>query len=74
MEHDEDTFGFKTAAKDKPLTHRGLLSFLSSVYDLFGLAAPFILEGHLIIIIIVIIIIIIIIKFKKKKKVLGMNQ
>ena len=67
MEYDEDTFGFKTAAKEKPLTHRGLLSFLSSVYDLFGLAAPFILEGYLIIIIIII-------KLKKKKKVLGMNQ
>ena len=69
MEYDEDTFGFKTAAKEKPLTHCGLLSFLSSVYDLFGLAAPFILEGYLIIIIIIIIIII-----KLKKKVLGMNQ
>ena len=46
---DEDTFGFKTAAEEKPLTYQGLLSTLSSVYDPFGLAAPFILEGCIII-------------------------
>ena len=39
----------KIAAEGKPLTRRGLLSTLSSVYGPFGLAAPFILEGRIII-------------------------
>ena len=42
---DDDTFGFKIAAEEKPLTRRMLLSTLSSVYDPLSLAAPFILEG-----------------------------
>ena len=46
---DGDTFGFKMAAEEKPLTHHRLLSTLSSVYDLLGLAALFILEGCIII-------------------------
>ena len=46
---DEDIFGFKIAAQEKPLTRCGLLSTLSSVYDPLGLAAPFILEGRVII-------------------------
>ena len=42
---DDDTFGFKIAAEEKPLTRRMLLSTLSSVYDPLSLAAPFIQEG-----------------------------
>ena len=44
---DENTFGSKTAVEEKPLTCRGLQLTLSSVYD--PLAAPFILEGCIII-------------------------
>ena len=46
---DEETFGFKIVAEEKPLRCHGLLSTLSSVYNPLGLAAPFILEGHMII-------------------------
>ena len=46
---DEETFGFKIAAEEKLLRSHGLLSTLSSVYNPLGLAAPFILEGHIII-------------------------
>ena len=49
MERSEDAFGFKIAAEEKPLTRRRLLSTLSSVYNLLGLAAPFILEVCIII-------------------------
>ena len=41
----KDTFGFKTAAKEKPLTCRGLLPTFSSVYNPLEIAASFILEG-----------------------------
>ena len=44
---DEDTFGFKIAVEEKPLTRCGLLSTLSSVYDPLDFAAPFILEGRI---------------------------
>ena len=37
------------APEEKTLTRRGLLSTLSSVYDPLGFAAPFILEGRMII-------------------------
>ena len=46
---DEDTFDFKIAAEQKPLTRRGLLSTLSSVHNPLGLAAPFVLNGRAII-------------------------
>ena len=46
---DKDTFGFKIATEEKPLTRRRLLSTLSSVYDPLGFAALFILEGCIII-------------------------
>ena len=44
-----DTLGFYIKFADKPLTRRGLLSTLSSVYDPLGLAAPFLLKGRQII-------------------------
>ena len=40
---EEDYLGFKTQGMSKPLTERGLLSMLSSIYDPLGLASPFIL-------------------------------
>ena len=44
-----DTLGFKIAIKEKPLTRRGMLSTLSSIYDPLGLGAPFLLKGKQII-------------------------
>ena len=38
-----DTFNLKVDFKLKPPTRRGILSVVSSVYDPFGLAAPFLL-------------------------------
>ena len=43
---EEDYLGFKTQVMGKPLTKRGLLSMLSSVYDPLGLASPFILGAR----------------------------
>ena len=42
----EDTLGYQIKAKDKPLTKRGVLSVLSSVYDPLGLASPFVLKAR----------------------------
>ena len=42
-----DNLGFKVTLKQKPMTRRGLLSIISSVYDPLGLAAPFLLQGRL---------------------------
>ena len=39
VEHDE--FVFKIQVKDKPLTRRGLLSIVSSIYDPLSFTAPF---------------------------------
>ena len=44
---DSDTFGFKINIKDQPSTKRGILSTVSSIYDLLGLAAPFILPARI---------------------------
>ena len=40
-----DEFQFKICVKESPLTKRGILSVVSSIYDPFGIAGPFILQG-----------------------------
>ena len=41
---ESDTFRFRITIKDKPLTRRGILSIISSIYDPLGFAAPFALK------------------------------
>ena len=40
-----DTFNFKVTLNGKPLTRRGILSMVSSIFDPLGLIAPFVLLG-----------------------------
>ncbi|XP_066933229.1 uncharacterized protein [Clytia hemisphaerica] len=42
---ENDIFTYQLSTKEKPLTRRGLLSSISSVYDPLGLASPYLLEG-----------------------------
>jgi hypothetical protein len=42
---ENDTFGFRISFKERPPTRRGLLSTISSIWDLFGAVAPFLLKG-----------------------------
>ena len=42
---ENDAFKFRITLKDKPLTRRGILLTVSSVYDPLGFAAPFLLRG-----------------------------
>ena len=42
---ENDAFKFRITLKDKPLMRRGILSTVSSIYDLLGLVAPFLLRG-----------------------------
>ena len=42
---ESDTFRFRITIKDKPLTRRGILSIVSSIYDPLGFAAPFTLKA-----------------------------
>ena len=42
---ESDTIGFRLELKDKPLTRRGILSTVCSVYDPLGIVAPVILVG-----------------------------
>ena len=45
---DLDQFSFKIALKDQPMTRRGILSTINSVYDPLRFLAPVILEGKII--------------------------
>ena len=42
---EDDAFGFNLVLKSKPMTRRGVLSVLSSVYDPLGFGALFLLKG-----------------------------
>lgn len=42
-----DTFKLKLKVKEQPYTKRGLLSLISSIYDLLGFLAPVILPTKL---------------------------
>ena len=42
---ERDTFKFQIDIKEKPMTRRGMLSIVSSIYDPLGFVAPFILKG-----------------------------
>ena len=42
---ENDVFKFRIIFKDKPLTRRGILSTVSSVYDPLGFASLFLLRG-----------------------------
>ena len=42
---ENDAFKFRITLKDKPLTRRGILSTVSSIYDPLGFATPFLLRG-----------------------------
>ena len=46
-DQETDAFTYKVSIPDKPLTRRGFLSVVNSVYDRLGLAAPFLLHGRL---------------------------
>jgi hypothetical protein len=43
---DIDTFKFKIVLEPKPLTKRGILSMISTIFDPLGLVSPAILEGR----------------------------
>ena len=40
-----DTFKFKIVVKDRPLTRRGILSTVSSIYDPLGIVSPVVLSA-----------------------------
>ena len=42
----DDKLGFNISLRDTPLTRRGILSTISSVFDPLGLASPFLLKGR----------------------------
>ena len=48
-DRETDKFGFKLTLKQKSCTRRGLLSVISSVYDLLGFATPFLHSQKLLI-------------------------
>lgn len=45
---ESDNFTFDIRAKDKPLTRRGILSIVSSLYDPLGFLGPFVLTAKII--------------------------
>ena len=42
---DKETLKFKITLKEKPITRRGMLSIISSIYDSLGFVAPYTLKG-----------------------------
>ena len=42
---ESDTFNFTLSLRDRPCTRRGILSTISSIYDLLDFVAPVLLEG-----------------------------
>ena len=42
---ESDTFNFTLSLRDRPCTRCGILSTISSIYDLLGFVAPVLLEG-----------------------------
>ena len=42
---ESDNFKFRVTLKDQPLTRRGILSTVASLYDPLGFVAPFVLDG-----------------------------
>lgn len=42
---ESDTFQFRIQLKDNPLTRRGILSTVSSIFDPLGIVSPFLLNG-----------------------------
>ena len=43
---ENDVIKFKIDLKDQPMTRRGMLSVIGSIYDPLGLACPFLLQGR----------------------------
>ena len=43
---ESDKLGFRICLQDTPVTRRGILSTISSIYDVFGIASPFMLKGR----------------------------
>ena len=43
---ESDTLGYRIELQDTPLTRRGILSTVSSIYDPLGIASPFLLKGR----------------------------
>ena len=41
-----DSFGFSVALKERPMSKRGILAIVGSVYDPFGLISPYVLVAR----------------------------
>ena len=46
MVHEKDEFRFRIDMKDSPVTRRGILSTVSSIFDPLGLVSPFLFTGR----------------------------